>query len=173
MLNTIVYIQQGGMIYIFFKLEQKSIHTCLTLQQYTVGWNDFHPKVVQCTGCMQPIMKIGCNALCLSLTVCVCNRICMCMSGTKTDINSSVASASSVTASTFYLENEFFSKTILNCLSGTQTGLINEKNAKKSRRDTASFNENIDVIPHCSNILYSVYCSTCTQSRIKPIPDCI
>ena len=106
-------------------------------------------------------MKIGCNALCLSLTVCVCNRICMCMSGTKTDINSSVASASSVTASTFYLENEFFSKTILNCLSGTQTGLINEKNAKKSRRDTASFNENIDVIPHCSNILYSVYCSTC------------
>ena len=36
-------------------------------------------------------------------------------------------------------ENEFFSETILDCLSGTQMGWINEeeKNAKKSR-DTAS-----------------------------------
>ena len=37
----------------------------------------------------------------------------------------------------YLCENEFFSETILDCLSGTQMGWINEKNAKKSR-DTAS-----------------------------------
>ena len=35
-------------------------------------------------------------------------------------------------------ENEFFSETILDCLSGTQMGWINEKKNAKKSRDTAS-----------------------------------
>ena len=37
----------------------------------------------------------------------------------------------------YICENKFFCEIILDCLSGTLTGWINEKNAKKSR-DTAS-----------------------------------
>ena len=37
-------------------------------------------------------------------------------------------------------ENEFFSETILDCLSGTQMGWINEKKNAKKSRDTASLN---------------------------------
>ena len=43
----------------------------------------------------------------------------------------------------YFPENEFFSETILDCLSGTRMGSIHEKNLQKSR-DTASLKLNFE-----------------------------
>ena len=43
-------------------------------------------------------------------------------------------------------ENEFFSETILDCLSGTQMGWINEKKNAKKSRDTASLKKTFSKV---------------------------